>query len=169
MYSIEHPNVSRWYRAHLFNMLSNGSPPEFPPNFPKILGTIFRSIAQKRGANRWYYKLIMQLLSNIRYHTSNDRALALPFPFQPSTCSSSSSTCSSSSPTCSSSSSESAAKWSIAFFKPLLAWFFFPVTRLESELGNTFSSHCLMTLMILFFFCRRPVSRIVKYSSKSLK
>jgi len=128
----------------------------FPPNLPQMLGTIFRSITQKRGSNKWYYKLIMQLLSNIRYHTSNHWALAHPFPFQPSTSSSSS--------------SESAAKRSITFFKLLLSLFFFPVTRgVESELGNIFSSHCLMTLMMLFFFCHRPVSRIIKYSSKSLK
>jgi len=146
IYSINHLSYEKMYQWLWYL---------FPPNPPRMLGTIFRSITQKRGSNNWYYKLIMQLLSNIRYHTSNDRALALPFPFQPSTCSSSS--------------SESAAKRSIAFFKPLLSSFFFPVTRLESELRNVFSSYCLMTLTTLFFFCHRPVWRIVKYSSKSLK
>ena len=37
------------------------------------------------------------------------------------------------------------------------------------SIGNILSAHCLKMLRTLVFFCCRPISRIVRYFSKSLK
>ena len=76
IYSINHLSYEKMYQWLWYL---------FPPNLPRMLGTIFRSITQKRGSNNWYYKLIMQLLSNIRYHTSNDWLLSAGPPLSIST------------------------------------------------------------------------------------
>jgi len=100
----------------------------------------------KGKINNSYFRLAVWLLHISRYYTSNASTLALPFPSWSSIYLSS----------C----SESAAKRSIAFFKPLPSFLFLPLIRLKAESGNIFSFHCLIMLMMLFFFCWRPVSSI---------